>query len=35
MKTEVSAVAEHVWKGNPQVDFQRTFVLAEEPDTSQ
>ena len=34
-KTEVSAVAEHVWKGNHQVDFQRTSVLAQEPDTSQ
>ena len=35
VKTEVLAVAEHVWKGNHQVDFQRTFVLAQEPDTSQ
>ena len=34
-KTEVSAVVEHVWKGNHQVYFQRTFVLAQEPDTSQ
>ena len=27
-KTEVSAVVEHVWKGNHQVDFQQTFDLA-------
>ena len=35
VKTEVSAVAEHLWKGNPQVDFQQTSVLAQEPNTSQ
>jgi len=29
------AKTEHVWKGNHQLDFQRTFVLAQELDTSQ
>ena len=34
-KTEVSAVAEHVWKENHQVDFQQASILAQELDTCQ
>ena len=34
-KTEVSAVAEHVWKENHQMDFQQASILAQEPDTCQ
>ena len=34
-KTEVLAVAEHVWKENHQMDFQQASILAQEPDTCQ
>ena len=34
-KTEVLAVAEHVWKENHQMDFQQASILAQEMDTCQ